>query len=363
MHLKTAQRIELPPAADMHVHMREGDMMKLVAPTVLQGGVDTAFVMPNLVPPLTTIDRVLAYKRDLEAAAPGVNFLMSLFLHSSITPEVVAEAAAAGIAGVKLYPQGVTTNSDAGVADLKAFYETFAAMEKHDIVLNIHGEVLESLAPPGTTLEEAFLPTLKSLHERFPKLRIILEHCSTAAAVEAVKACGPTVAATITAHHLYLTETDACCNPFAFCKPIPKKPTDRDVLIRTIAEGNPKFFFGSDSAPHALQSKTSAAPGKAPAGVFTQPYATQLVLLGLQEGIERGVIAEDAVNEDVLAGFLSHHGRRFYKLPEAAAASTTKKVVLERQGATIPASIRSADGSVEVGNSRAGDEVFTLRWE
>ena len=135
------------------------------------------------------------------------------------------------------------------------------------------------------------------------------------------------------------------------------------MLIRTIAEGNPKFFFGSDSAPHALQSKTSAAPGKAPAGVFTQPYATQLVLLGLQEGIERGVIAEDAVNEDVLAGFLSHHGRRFYKLPEAAAASTTKKVVLERQGATIPASIRSADGSVEVGNSRAGDEVFTLRWE
>ncbi|CAK7223803.1 dihydroorotase [Sporothrix bragantina] len=360
MHLKTVQRIELPPTADMHVHMRQGDLMKLVAPTVVQGGVDTAFVMPNLVPPLTTVDRVLEYKKELEAAAPGVNFLMSLFLHSTITPEVIAQASAAGITGVKLYPQGVTTNSDAGVADMKAFYDTFAAMEKHDMVLNIHGEVLESLAPPGQTLEEAFLPTLKSLHERFPNLRIILEHCSTAAAVEAVKSCGPSVAATITAHHLYLTETEACCNPFAFCKPIPKKPTDRDVLIRTVAEGHPKFFFGSDSAPHLLHTKTGAEPGKAPAGVFTQPFATQLVLLGLQEGIERGVVAEDAFNEEVLANFLSNYGRRFYKLTET---KPTKKIVLERKGDTIPQSARSADGSVEVGNSRAGDEVFTLTWE
>ncbi|EPE09555.1 dihydroorotase [Ophiostoma piceae UAMH 11346] len=349
MHLTTVERFELPAAADMHVHMRQGDMMKLVAPTVIQGGVDTAFV------------QVLEYKKELEAAAPGVNFLMSLFLHPSITPEVIAEAAAAGIAGVKLYPQGVTTNSDAGVADMKAFYDTFAAMEQHDIVLNIHGEVLESLAPPGTTLEEAFLPTLQSLHERFPKLRIILEHCTTAAAVAAVKACGPTVAATITAHHLYLTDADACCNPFAFCKPIPKKPTDRDVLIQTIAEGSSKFFFGSDSAPHLLHTKTDAAEsGKAPpAGVFTQPFATQLVLLGLQEGIERGVIAEDAITEQNLADFLSHNGRRFYKLP---AADASKKIVLTREGATIPTSVRNADGSVEVGNSRAGDKVFTLTW-
>ncbi|CAK7567544.1 MAG: dihydroorotase [Sporothrix epigloea] len=360
MLLNTVQRIELPPSADMHVHMRQDDMMQLVAPTIVQGGVDTAFVMPNLVPPLTTIDRVLSYKKELEAAAPGVHFLMSLFLHSSITPEVIAEASAAGIAGVKLYPQGATTNSDAGVADLTAFYDTFAAMESYDMVLNIHGEALESLTPPGTTLEEAFLPTLKSLHERFPKLRIILEHCSTAAAVEAVKACGPSVAATITAHHLYLTETDACCNPFAFCKPIPKKPSDRDVLVRTVAESNPKFFFGSDSAPHPLQSKTSAEPGKAPAGVFTQPFATQLVLLGLQEAIERGVLAEDAINEEILANFLSHHGRRFYKLPET---TPTKKIVLERQGALIPVCVSNTDGSIVVGNSRAGEEVFTLHWE
>lgn len=142
-----------------------------------------------------------------------------------------------------MYPQGVTTNSENGVSNLEAFYDTFAAMEKHDLVLNLHGEVLESLAPKDTTLEEAFLPTLKTLHERFPKLRIVLEHCTTAAAVEAVKACGPTVGATITAHHLYLTSDDACCDPFAFCKPIPKKPTDRDALVKTVVSGNPKFFL------------------------------------------------------------------------------------------------------------------------
>ncbi len=125
---------------------------------------------------------------------------------------------------------------------------------------------------------------------------------------------------------------------------------------------NPDQTSGSDSAPHPLHAKTDAAPGKAPAGVFTQPFATQLVLLGLQEGIERGVIAEDAITDDILANFLSRYGRRFYKLP-GTAVSGGKKIVLERQGATIPQSLRSADGSVEVGNSRPGAEVFSLRWE
>ncbi|KAJ4149789.1 dihydroorotase [Fusarium falciforme] len=240
--MKNIQRLELPAAADMHVHLRQGELMDLVVPTVRQGGVDTAFVMPNLLPPLTSVEQVLEYKSKLTAITKDVNFLMSLYLHPSVTPEVIEQAAAAGITGV-------TTNSESGVSDITAFYDTFAAMEKHGIVLNIHGEVLESLAPAGTTLEEAFLPTLKQLHERFPALRIVLEHCTTAAAVEAVKACGPTVGATITAHHLYLTSHEACCDPFAFCKPIPKKPTDRDALVKAVVSGNTKFFFGSDSAP------------------------------------------------------------------------------------------------------------------
>ncbi|KAI0842771.1 amidohydrolase 2 [Hypoxylon sp. FL0890] len=359
MQLKHVDRLELPPTADMHVHLRQGELMELVVPTVRQGGVDTAFVMPNLVPPLTSVEQVLEYQSKLRAITKDVNFLMSLFLHPSVTPQVIAQAAAAGITGVKMYPQGVTTNSESGVSNLESFYETFAAMEQHGLVLNLHGEVLESLAPADTTLEEAFLPTLKTLHERFPRLRIVLEHCTTAAAVEAVRACGPTVGATITAHHLYLTSDEAHCDPFAFCKPIPKKPTDRDALIRTVISGNPKFFFGSDSAPHPLQSKTSAAQGKAPAGVYTQPFVTQLVLLALEEAIERGVIAEAEVTQEKLEGFLSRYGRQFYKLPEVSG----ERIVLERKGEKIPTSISTKDGSLEVGISRAGTEVFSLRWE
>ncbi|PKK52913.1 hypothetical protein CI102_3046 [Trichoderma harzianum] len=358
MQLKTIQKLELPAAADMHVHLRQGEMMDVVVPTVEQGGVDTAFVMPNLVPPLTTVDQVLEYQGKLRAAAPNVHFLMSLYLHPSVTPETIEKAAEAGITGVKLYPQGATTNSEHGVANIEAFYDTFASMEKHDIVLNLHGEVLEAFAPEGTTLEEAFLPTLKQLHERFPNLRIVLEHCTTAAAVEAVKACGPNVGATITAHHLYLTEADACCDPFAFCKPIPKKPTDRDALLKAVVSGNPKFFFGSDSAPHPLTSKTTAAEGKAPAGVFTQPYVAQLVLLALEEGIERGVISEEDVTQEKLEGFLSKFGRRFYKLSETSG----NKIVLERKGEKIRTSVKSDSGAVEVGISRAGTEVFSLTW-
>ncbi|KAI1205314.1 amidohydrolase 2 [Annulohypoxylon truncatum] len=355
MQLKSIKQLELPATADMHVHLRQGELMELMVPTVRQGGVDTAFVMPNLVPPLTTVEQVLDYQSKLRAIAKDVNFLMSLFLHPSVTPDVIAQAAAAGITGVKMYPQGVTTNSDSGVSNLESFYDTFAAMEKHGLVLNLHGEVLESLAPKDTTLEEAFLPTLKTLHERFPKLRIVLEHCTTAAAVEAVRACGPTVGATITAHHLYLTSDDACCDPFAFCKPIPKKPTDRDALVKTVVSGDPKFFF--DSAPHPLQSKTSAAQGKAPAGVYTQPFVTQLVIVALEEAIERGVITEEDVTQEKLEGFLSKFGRRFYQLPEASG-----KIVLERKGEKIPTSIRSEDGSIEVGISKAGTDVFSLRW-
>ncbi|KAM5377747.1 hypothetical protein ACJA88_006428 [Fusarium oxysporum] len=349
--MKNIQRLELPAAADMHVHLRQGDMMDLVVPTVRQGGADT-------LPPLTTVEQVLEYKAKLTAITQDVNFLMSLYLHPSVTPEVIAKAAEAGVTGVKLYPQGVTTNSESGVSDITAFYDTFAAMEKHGIVLNIHGEVLESLAPADTTLEEAFLPTLKQLHDRFPQLRIVLEHCTTSAAVEAVKACGPTVGATITAHHLYLTSHEACCDPFAFCKPIPKKPTDRDALIKAIVSGNSKFFFGSDSAPHPLQSKTSAEQGKAPAGVFTQPYVVQLVLLGLEEAIERGVISEADVTQEILENFLSRNGRRFYKLPDTSG----KKIILERKGDKIPTSIKSADSKTEVGISRHGAEVFSLTW-
>ncbi|RDW89611.1 dihydroorotase [Coleophoma cylindrospora] len=355
MKLSDVQHLELPPSADMHVHLRQGELMDLVVPSIRAGGVDTVFVMPNLIPPITTVAQAQEYRSRLQSSEPQVQYLMSLYLHSSLTPEVIAEAAAAGIAGVKLYPQGVTTNSESGVKEVQDFHAIFAAMEKHDLVLNLHGEV--PYPTDKCSLEEAFLPTLKDLHERFPKLRIVLEHCSTTAALDAVRSCGPSVAATITAHHLYLTEEMSHVDPLAFCKPIPKTASDRDALIKAACSGDPKFFFGSDSAPHPLTAKQSGK--QVSAGVFTQPYATQLVLLALEEAIERGVIGEEEVTQERLELFLSRAGRRFYKLPQP---DDLQKVVLERKGETIPSSISSADGTIEVGLSRATSSVFSLSW-
>ncbi|OCT44097.1 hypothetical protein CLCR_00711 [Cladophialophora carrionii] len=180
-------------------------------------------------------------------------------------------------------------------------------------------------------------------------------------------------AGTITAHHLYLTGQDSQTDPLAFCKPIPKKPSDRDALIKAACSGDPKFFFGSDSAPHPLVSKTqSGQAGPVPAGVFTQPFATQLVLLAFEEAIARGVLGPDEVSQDHLEQFLSRSGRRFYKLPlrstdpGSAAASGQERgqsrIVLDRKGETIPPSIKTEDGTLEIGLSKASAPVFSLSW-
>ncbi|KAF7128574.1 hypothetical protein CNMCM5793_003362 [Aspergillus hiratsukae] len=358
MILKETTRLELPAAADMHVHLRQGKMMELVVPQIRKGGVDTVFVMPNLVPPVTSVAQALEYKAQLQAIEPN---LLLTGPYQSVTPETIREAAAAGITGVKVYPQGVTTNSAAGVRDYDEFFPVFAEMEKHDMVLNLHGEVPSS---PGSDIndmnaEEKFLPTLKMLNEKFPSLRIILEHCSTEAALQAVRDCSDSVAATITAHHLYLTH-HSCENPLAFCKPLPKTSKDRDTLLRAVCSGDPKFFFGSDSAPHPRLAKQGGEQGtaKPPAGVFTQPCVVQYVLLALEEGVERGVIANEDITQEKLENFLSVYGRRFYKLPEAK-----ERIVLERKGEVIPESVKSEDGSVEVALSRGGDVVFSLMWK
>lgn len=213
---------------------------------------------------------------------------MSLYLHESITPEIVIAAKKAGITGIKSYPAGVTTNSSSGVVSYEPFYPVFAEMERQDMVLNLHGEVPSSANSDITVLsaEEAFLPTLKDLHRRFPKLRIILEHCTSAAAIEAVKECGSTVAATLTAHHLFMTVDDWAGDPHCFCKPVAKLPSDRRALLRTAMSGNPKFFLGTDSAPHPAISKRG---DKVAAGVYTQPFVVGYVLDALEMGIEMGV--------------------------------------------------------------------------
>ena len=165
--------LELPASADFHVHLRDMAMMKLVVPTIRQGGVDVAYVMPNLVPPLTTGSAVRAYKQRLLEQDSSINYLMTLYLHESINPTVIKEAKAQGIIGVKSYPAGVTTNSDTGVISYEPFYPVFAAMEQCGMVLNLHGECPSDHAKDITILnaESSFLPTLKSLHARFPKVR------------------------------------------------------------------------------------------------------------------------------------------------------------------------------------------------
>ena len=315
----------LPASADFHVHLRDGAMMEAVTPTISTGGVDTVYVMPNLIPPLTTVSAVKEYHAKLQRLSPETTFLMSLYLSPEITVETIKVAKESGIIyGVKSYPAGVTTNSSSGVVDYEIFYPVFSAMQEHGLILNLHGEVPSSEEEDVTVLnaEERFLPTLKSLNERFPKLKIVLEHCTTAAAVEVVKGCSEMVVGTITAHHLSLTVDDWAGDPVNFCKPVAKTYGDLRALLRAVVEGKGRFFLGTDSAPHGLRKKYGGmgggndnavvVPGKCAAGVFTQPYATQLVLEAVEGAVERGVIGKEEVGREVLEGFLGGFGRRFY---------------------------------------------------
>ncbi|GAB7349998.1 hypothetical protein MBLNU459_g0678t1 [Dothideomycetes sp. NU459] len=364
MALQKYDGLELNAPADFHVHLRDGPMMELVTPTIRQGGVNTVFVMPNLVPPITTVAHALDYKKRLEALEPNVTFLMSLYLHPSITPAVVEEAAAAGITGIKSYPAGVTTNSSSGVVSYEPFYPVFAAMEQHGLILNLHGEVPASATNSDITVlsaEEAFLPTLATLHAAFPRLRIILEHCTTAAAVAAVRGCGPTVAATLTAHHLSLIVDDWAGDPHCFCKPVAKTPADRRALLRAAVSGDPKFFLGTDSAPHPAVSKRG---DKVAAGVFTQPHAVGYVLSALELAVEKGVIGAEDVSEEKLQGFLGGYGRKFYGAADKRAADERgEKVVLRKDTVTVQSLLKNADGSVEVVPFRRDQKTWGVEWK
>ncbi|KAF2268525.1 Dihydroorotase [Lojkania enalia] len=361
--------LELPAAFDAHVHLRDGEMSQLVTLTIRQGGVNQVYVMPNLVPPVTTVQQCLEYRDRLKAIEPNVEYFMSLYLHESVTPDVIREAKKAGITGVKSYPAGVTTNSSSGVVDYKTFYPVFAEMEKQNMILNLHGEVPST--PPHAhssntngsnaitilNAEPAFLPTLKTLHTLFPNLRIILEHCSTAAALEAVRACGRAVVGTITAHHLSLIIDDWAGDPFCFCKPVAKTPEDRDALLQAVVSSNGRFFLGTDSAPH--DSRKKRGEDKIAAGVFTQPNAVGLVLDALEKGVERGVIQEASVTTQVLEGFLGGWGRRFYGIEDGKA----EKVVLKKQQGQI-ADVLKKDGiGVEVVPFRRGEKTWSVTWK
>jgi len=292
--------------ADFHVHLRQGEFSKLVTPHVRMGGFTLAYVMPNLKPPVTTTEQALAYKAELQKIDPNVEYLMTLYLSPDLTPDEVRKAKKAGIVGVKSYPRGVTTNSEGGIESYEVYYPVFEVMEQEDLVLNLHGEIPSDADANVCVLnaERAFLPHLHKIHERFPKLRIVLEHATTRAAVEAVKACGPTVACTITAHHIALTVDDWAGQAWNFCKPVAKYPDDRQALREVIKSGHPRFFLGSDSAPHPPHMKSTATPIQScAAGVYTSPILLPFV----------AHLLESFGALDRLEGFVSTFGRSFYK--------------------------------------------------
>lgn len=244
-------------------------------------------------------------------------------------------------------------------------------MQAHDLVLNLHGEAIssapEEYAPVnGATAvtvlnaEPMFLPQLEKLHAAFPKLRIVLEHVSTVDGLAAVRRCGPTVAGTITAHHLWIIIDDWCGDVHSFCKPVAKTPADRIALVRAVVEGSGKFFFGSDSAPHPVQSKKGGAGSNTAAGCFTQPWASALVIGALEEGIKQGWVSEEEVSQEAIEGFLSEHGRAFYKV--ARPAGQGLGIRLEKKGDVIPETVRSKDGDIEIVPFGRGKTVATLSW-
>ncbi|TIC92591.1 putative dihydroorotase [Colletotrichum higginsianum] len=335
--------VELPAGFDAHVHLRDGDMCKIVAPTVRQGGVN---------------QMALDYSARIKQALgkDEVDLLMTLYLHPDVTPETVREAKKAGVAAVKSYPAGVTTNSSAGVVDYDAFHEVFKTMEEVDLILCLHGECPSHAGSDITTLnaESKFLPTLKALHAKYPKLRIILEHCTTAEAVEAVKACGPNVSGTITCHHLFITIDDVVGDALNFCKPVAKLPADRKALLNAVAHSNGKFFLGTDSAPHPITSKTG--PSKAAAGVFTQPYAVQYLLAALDDAVARGELRDEEITQEGLEGFVSGYGRKFYGTEDVR----KERVRLTRGGAVVDQMFEGA--GIQVVPFRAGKETWSLQW-
>ncbi len=306
--------IELSSPLDMHLHLRDGDMLKLVAPLSAHGFAG-AVIMPNLVPPVDSMPVLEGYRERILAAAGGEVFepMMTLFFRSYTEQEL--SAAKGRIFGLKLYPAGATTNSEQGVKALKDVEGTFELMQEMGIPLLVHGETHGFVMDR----EEEFLGVYRDIASRYPRLKVCMEHITTAAALKLLEEY-ENVVATVTLQHLLITLDDVAggmLQPHLFCKPIAKRPEDRDALLQAAVEGNPKLMFGSDSAPHPVHAKESCGC----AGVFTAPVA----LPKLAEVFERHSALER------LEQFVSGNACRIYGL-----TPPSKKVRLAREPMRIP---------------------------
>jgi dihydroorotase len=296
---------------DWHLHLRDGAEMAAVLPfTASRFG--RAIVMPNLRPPVTTTEMALAYRDRIRAALPpGSTFqpLMTLYLTDRTAPEEVARArASGGVAGCKLYPAGATTNSESGVTDLRNIRGVLEQMSEHDVVLQVHGEVTNAAVDvfdrEARFIDEVLLP----LCVRHPGLRIVFEHITTRRAVEFVRTARAGIAATITPHHLLLNRNAMLAGgirPHLYCLPILKTEDDREALLEAATSGDPRFFLGTDSAPHARHTKESACGC---AGLFSAHAAIELYA-EIFDGVGR---------LPRLSGFAAEFGADFYHLPRNA---------------------------------------------
>ena len=238
--------LTLPIFDDLHVHLREGDMAKEVLKQTKLGGVGRVMAMPNLGSPLTTADKASNYIDFVNSQDHGLDILFSLYLGHDTTPDEIDKAKLLGIKNIKMYPAGVTTNSNFGVNNIKTFYPVLEVMQQNNFIFNIHGEVPSNFGRNICIMnaEAKFLPILSEIQKNFPKLKLVLEHVTSLEAVEYVKNdTSENLATTITAHHLDLTVDDWAGKIHNYCKPVAKYPVDCKALQDAVKSGNPKFFL------------------------------------------------------------------------------------------------------------------------
>ena len=336
------QTIQITRPDDWHLHVRDGDALHTVVPhTAAQFG--RAIIMPNLRPPVTTTEAALAYKARIQAAVPqGVDFepLMTLYLTDKLPADEIVRAKDAGIVAAKLYPAGATTNSDAGVTDLRNTYKTLEAMQRAGLLLLVHGEVTSSDIDLFDR-EAVFIDTqLIPLRRDFPELKIVFEHITTREAAQYVQAADQFTAAAIAAHHLLYNRTalfTGGIRPHYYCLPVLKRETHRLALVAAATSGSAKFFLGTDSAPHPAHLKEHASGC---AGCYTSHAAMELY-----------TEAFDSVGAlDQLEAFASFNGADFYGLPR-----NTGTITLARETWTPPESY--AFGESQLKPLRSGEEL------
>ena len=341
----SADTLTLTRPDDWHLHLRDGAALAAVLPATARQFA-RAIVMPNLRPPVTTAAQAADYRsRIIQALPAGADFqpLMTLYLTDNTPADEVARAKAAGVVAFKLYPAGATTNSDAGVTDIRKTYRTLEALQREGLLLLVHGEVTDAEVDVFDR-EAVFIDrVMQPLRRDFPALKVVFEHITTAEAAQYVAEAGAETGATLTAHHLLYNRNAMFMGglrPHFYCLPVLKRERHRQALVAAATSGSPKFFLGTDSAPHAAALKEQSVCG---AGCYTAPAALELYA----EAFE----AAGALHR--LEAFASFHGPDFYGLPR-----NTGTVTLRREAWTLPEALPFGDALIKP--LRAGE---TLAWK